>query len=153
MTIGLNVQKMKMKNLLFLLLFALGLLQTCIGQTRDEKAILDVFEDSRLAWNQGDIAKYVSFYAPLDSTRMILKNGAVYGKENILEFYKKYWPNEKMGHLDFDGYSLDRLSKDHYYVTGYFHVSYPEKPAIHGRFTVIMKKIKSKWFIYTDYSG
>jgi hypothetical protein len=104
-------------------------------------------------WSKGDIEGYVSLYAPLDSTRMILSKGAAYGKDNILAFYKKYWPKEKMGTLVLDGEQLERLSRKFYYVTGYFHVKYPDGKTIDGRYSSLMIKIKGKWYLYTDHSG
>lgn len=136
------------------------LLLTCVlfcshgtAQSKDEKKILAVIRMEEELWSKGDIEGYVNLYAPGDSTRMILSKGAAYGKENILAFYKKYWPKEKMGKLVLDGESLERVSSKFYYVTGYFHVSYPDGKKIEGRYSSLMKKIKGKWYLYTDHSG
>jgi len=123
------------------------------SQSKDVKKILAVLRLEEEYWSKGDIEAYVSLYAPLDSTRMILSKGAAYGKENILAFYKKYWPKEKMGKLILDGEQLERLSGKYYYVTGYFHVIYPDGKKVEGRYSSLMKKIKGKWYLYTDHSG
>ncbi len=126
---------------------------TGISQTRDEKKILESLRLEEKYWSSGDIDAYVSLYAPDDSTRMILSKGAAYGRDSILAFYKKYWPKEKMGQLVLDGEQLERLSRKYYYVTGYFHVKTPEGKMINGRYSSLMKKIKGKWYLYTDHSG
>jgi uncharacterized protein (TIGR02246 family) len=149
---------MKVKRIVCLAgLLGVFFLSICSVQTfaqqADEKAINEVFRKGEAYWNKGDIEGYVSLYAPVDSCRMILGKGAVYGKQNILAFYKKYWPKEKMGTLITDGEEYERLSDNHYFVTGYFHVSYPEGKKIDGRFSVIMLKYEGKWYIYTDHSG
>ena len=123
------------------------------SQSRDEKKILAVMRLEEKYWSNGDIEAYVSLYAPSDSTRMILSKGAAYGKDSILAFYKKYWPKEKMGTLVLDGERMERLSGKYYYVTGYFHVRYPDGRTINGRYSSLMKKIKGKWYLYTDHSG
>ncbi len=123
------------------------------AQSKDEKKILAVLRLEEEYWSKGDIDGYVSLYAPLDSTRMILSKGAAYGKDNILAFYKKYWPKEKMGQLVLDGENMERLSRKFYYVTGYFHVKYPDGKTIDGRYSSLMIKIKGKWYLYTDHSG
>lgn len=123
------------------------------SQSRDEKKILAVMRLEEKYWSSGDIEAYVSLYAPSDSTRMILSKGAAYGKDSILAFYKKYWPKEKMGTLVLDGERMERLSGKYYYVTGYFHVKYPDGKTINGRYSGLMKKIKGKWYLYTDHSG
>ena len=123
------------------------------SQSKDERKILEVMRLEEKYWSAGDIEGYVSLYAPGDSTRMILSKGAAYGKDSILAFYKRYWPKERMGKLVLDGERLERLSKRYYYVTGYFHVSYPDGKSINGRYSGLMKKIRGKWYLYTDHSG
>jgi hypothetical protein len=126
---------------------------TIFSQSKDEKKILEVMRLEEKYWSSGDIEAYVSLYAPSDSTRMILTRGAAYGRDSILAFYKRYWPKERMGTLVLDGERMERLSKKYYYVTGYFHVSYPDGKAINGRFSGLMKKIKGRWYLYTDHAG
>lgn len=126
---------------------------TTTAQSKDVKKIKEVMRLEEKYWSAGDIDAYVSLYAPGDSTRMILSKGAAYGKENILTFYKKYWPKDKMGTLILDGESIEKISKKYYYVTGYFHVKYPDGKTIDGRYSGLMKKIKGKWYLYTDHSG
>ncbi|MGB8192480.1 MAG: nuclear transport factor 2 family protein [Chitinophagaceae bacterium] len=123
------------------------------AQSKDEKAILDVMKLEEKYWNEGNIEGYVSLYAPEDSVRMIWTTGATYGRDSILAFYKKYWPKERMGQLKLDGIRLERLSKKYYFTSGFFHVTYPDRKAVNGRFSGLMKKIKGKWYLYTDHSG
>lgn len=123
------------------------------AQSKDREKIMAVIREEEETWSRGDIDGYVNLYAPLDSTRMILSKGCAYGKENILAFYKKYWPKEKMGTLKLDVESLEKLSARYYYITGYFHVTYPDGKKIDGRYSGLMRKIKGKWYLYTDHSG
>ena len=124
-----------------------------LSQSRDAEKIRSVMRLEERLWSSGDIDGYVSLYADDDSTRMIFTNGAVYGRDSILAFYKRYWPKERMGKLVLDGERLERISRKFYYVTGFFHVSYPDGRKIDGRFSGLMKKIKGKWYLYTDHSG
>lgn len=133
-------------------LIGLFLCTTVLGQS-DEQQILDLMRLEEKLWNAGDIEGYVNLYAPTDSTRMIYSSGAVYGKDSILAFYKKYWPKERMGQLTLDGERLERLSKNYFFVSGFFHVKFADGRAINGRFSGLMKKIKGKWYLYTDHSG
>lgn len=123
------------------------------SQSKDERKILETLRLEEKYWSNGDIDAYVSLYAPSDSTRMILSKGAAYGRDSILAFYKKYWPKERMGQLTLDGERMERLSGKYYYVTGYFHVKTPDGKMINGRYSSLMKKIKGKWYLYTDHSG
>jgi ketosteroid isomerase-like protein len=134
---------------LMLLLFT----QLAFAQSDDDKSIRDLMRLEEKYWSEGNIEAYVSLYAPHDSTRMIYDRGAVYGKDSILAFYKRYWPKERMGTLKLDGERLERLSDEYFFVSGYFHVSYPDGRAVNGRFSGLMRKIKGRWYIYTDHSG
>src|SRR5688500_20367087 len=142
-----------MRKTLFTTVALLFVFVTSLAQSKDEKAILELMREEERAWNSGNIEAYVDLYAAHDSTRMIYSTGAVYGKDSILAFYKKYWPKERMGQLTLDGERLERLSDEYYYVSGFFHVRYPDGKSINGRFSGLMKKIKGRWYLYTDHSG
>ena len=137
------------------LIFSVLMLQppSLFAQTSEVNEIIQLMRVEEQAWNSGDIEAYVNLYAPEDSVRMIYSTGAVYGKENILSFYKKYWPKEKMGKLTLTHDSIERISDTYYFVSGYFNVSYPTGKEIKGRFSGLVKKINGKWYLYTDHSG
>ena len=141
-----------MKKYLLILVIACFSCQV-FSQSKDEEMIREVMRLEIETWNKGDIEGYVDLYAPVDSVRMLYTGGAVYGKENILAFYKKYWPKEKMGQLRFSEIRLERLSPEYYFTSGYFHVKRDDGKEINGRFSGLMKKIKGKWYLYTDHSG
>lgn len=143
---------MKIKWICFLV-FIFSSSMAYSQRNKDEVAILKVFREEERTWNAHDIEGYVALYAPLDSSRMILSKGVAAGKDNILAFYKKYWPQDKMGSLKLDSESLERISNKYYFVTGYFHVTYPEGKVIHGRYSSLMVKLKGNWYIYTDHSS
>lgn len=136
-----------------LLLFGMFYSACTFAQSADEKKIREVMRLEAETWNRGDIDGYVELYAPVDSVRMLYNGGEVYGKANILAFYKKYWPKERMGQLSFTNVKLERLSPKYYFTSGYFHVKQENGKEISGRFSGLMKKIKGKWYLYTDHSG
>ena len=148
-----SVQNAHLKNFFFGVLFIFTLSFCSTAQSKAVREINEAFRLGEEYWNKGDVEGYVSLYAPLDSSRMILGKGAAYGREGILAFYKKYWPKERMGHLVTDGLSSEKLSNKFYLTTGYFHVSYPDGKKVDGRFSVIMRKYKGRWYYYTDHSG
>jgi ketosteroid isomerase-like protein len=123
-----------------------------LAQSKELKEVKEVMLKEIEYWNHGDIDGYVSLYAPVDSVRMLYNGGAIYGKDNILAFYKKYWPKEKMGQLSFTEVKLERLSSEYYFASGYFHVIGPDGKKTDGRFSGLMKKIKGRWYLYTDHT-
>jgi uncharacterized protein (TIGR02246 family) len=143
---------MKRITLLFIL-FSFCCAMDAMAQTSDEDMIREVIKRELETWNRGDIEGYVDLYAPVDSVRMLYNGGAVYGRENILAFYKKYWPKERMGQLSFTDIRLERLSPEYYFTSGHFHVKFDDGKTIKGRFSGLMKKIEGRWYLYTDHSG
>ncbi len=136
-----------------LLGFLLLIQYSASAQSKDVKSIIALMRTEEEVWNKGDIEAYVALYAPGDSTRMIYSSGAIHGKDSILAFYQKYWPKEKMGKLTLTHDSIEKISKKYYYVSGFFNVSYPSGKAIKGRFSGLVKKIRGKWYLYTDHSS
>lgn len=123
------------------------------AQSKDEQQINSRLQGQEDCWNKGDMGCYMNYYAPVDSVRMIYGGGIVYGKENILAFYQKYWPKEKMGQLKLDQRTIELLSDKEAFVTARFTVSYPSGKSVSGRFSGIMKKINGLWYLYTDHSA
>jgi ketosteroid isomerase-like protein len=143
-----------LRSIFFIALF-IGANSVAFPQSKDAKDIIALMRTEEEVWNRGDIDAYVNLYAPGDSTRMIYNGGAgvTRGKDSILAFYKRYWPKEKMGQLTLQHDSIEKISDEFYYVSGFFTVSYPSGNPVKGRFSGLVKKIKGKWYLYTDYSG
>ena len=139
----------------FFIAILIGANSVVFSQSKDVKDIIALMRTEEEVWNKGDIDGYVNLYAPGDSTRMIYNGGTgvTRGKDSILAFYKKYWPKEKMGQLTLQHDSIEKLSDQYYYVSGFFIVSYSTGKAVKGRFSGLVKKIKGKWYLYTDHSG
>ena len=138
---------------LFAILFCTNTIVS--AQSKDVKDIIALMRTEEEAWNRGDIDAYVNLYAPGNSTRMIYNGGTgvTCGKDSILAFYKKYWPKEKMGTLTLTHDGIEKISTEFYYVSGFFNISYPSGKPVKGRFSGLVKKIKGKWYLYTDHSG
>ncbi len=145
--------KLLFKSFCLALIIITGINSTAIAQTKDQQEIIALMRVEEEVWNKGDIEGYVNLYADEDSTRMIYSSGVTYGKDSILAFYKKYWPKEKMGKLTLRHDSIEKLSDKYYYVSGYFNVDLPSGKNVKGRFSGLVKKIKGKWYLYTDHSA
>jgi ketosteroid isomerase-like protein len=119
----------------------------------DEKAIKDVLEQQRQAWNRGSIDEYMQGYWNSDSLVFIGKSGPTYGYSATLQRYKQsYSDTAKMGKLAFDILQVRRLSADYYFVLGKW-VLKRSVGDLAGSFTLIFRKIKGKWVIVADHSS
>lgn len=130
---------------------------TLIAQTMSEKdrsQILHALENQRIAWNDGDIEKYMDGYWKSDSLRFIGKRGVQYGWKATLENYKKGYPTkEAMGKLYFEVISLEGIGNEAAFMIGKWKLDYNDKPSVEGHFSLLYKKINGKWLIIADHSS
>lgn len=105
------------------------------------------------AWNNGDLAHFMEGYLPSDSLLFVGKSGPTYGFNNTLNNYKKGYPDTaSMGKLTFTLLSLQPIEKIHYRVLGKWELK-RSKGDVSGYFTLLLKKIKGKWFVIQDHSS
>lgn len=140
------------KYLLLVFFICVASLKAQIIPEDDRKAILNVLEQQRICWNNGDLAGYMKGYWKSDSTRFIGKSGIKYGWNATYESYKKGYPNkETMGKLTFKVISLEYLNPKSVLMIGKWDLERKEK--VGGYFTLIWKKINGGWLITTDHSS
>jgi ketosteroid isomerase-like protein len=140
------------KAFIFLLLISTNLLAQKTGNT-DEQQIKVAMNEQLIAWNAGDIDRYMETYWHNDSLMFIGKSGPTYGWDKTKANYKKGYPDTAtMGKLDFEIISMQRLSDVYYSVVGKWHLA-RTKGDVGGAFTLIFKKIKKKWLIIQDHSS
>jgi ketosteroid isomerase-like protein len=142
-----------MKKVVYLLLLTFVFTAKASAQSKDEQAIRTLIEEQRLAWNSGDKEKFMQTYWQSDSLMFIGKSGVTYGWQKTLDNYKKGYPDTAaMGKLDFDLLEVKRLSVMYFFVVGKWHLT-RSIGDVGGHFTLLFKKIKSKWVIVADHSS
>ena len=136
--------------LLLLTFFVIGFSH---AQSSDEKMIRNAMNEQLVAWNAGDINRFMSTYWENDSLMFIGKKGVTYGWENTKQNYMKSYPDTSaMGKLDFNIIQVKRLSVIYFSVTGKWHLTRTAGD-ISGHFTLLFKKVKNKWVIVSDHSS
>ncbi|RYY69765.1 MAG: nuclear transport factor 2 family protein [Chitinophagaceae bacterium] len=124
-----------------------------IAQSKDEQSILSSISKQQKAWNNGDLVSFMDTYWKSDSLMFIGKSGVTYGWQNTLDNYKKGYPDATaMGQLDFQILHVKRLSVLYFSVVGKWHLS-RSIGDIGGHFTLLFKKIGSRWLIVSDHSS
>jgi ketosteroid isomerase-like protein len=145
--------KAKHKNRLFLCLLLALFSSVSFSQTKDETAIRNVLQAQEIAWNKGDLEKYMQGYWKNDSVMFIGKSGITYGWQKTLDNYKKGYPNkEAMGKLNFTLLEIKPISAQYYFVVGKWHLQ-RTIGNLEGIFTLLFKKINGEWVIVADHSS
>jgi len=118
-----------------------------------EKQILLVLDSQSACWNRGDIEGFMQGYWNNDSLKFIGKNGLRYGWQQTLDAYKKGYPNKgAMGTLHFGILNINAITKGLYQVVGTWQVN-STKGELKGVFSLLFKKIDSRWVIIVDHTS
>ena len=143
-----------MKSICLPFLFLIFPLGAFAQRTTDAAAIRRVMDDQIVAWNSGDLEKFMDGYWQSDSLQFIGSKGIVYGWKPTLERYQKNYPDAAArGTLRFEILKIDLLGKDAAFVIGKFFLTRPQTGDASGYFTLLWRKIGGKWKIVTDHTG
>lgn len=137
------------------LFFALILIvaQGRAQEPQARKLILEVLEQQRLAWNDGNIDAYMQGYVKSDSLLFVGKSGPTYGWENTLANYKKGYPDRSaMGTLTFNIKEVKFIDQQNAFVLGAWHLK-RKSDEPQGYFTLWLKKINNQWKVIVDHSS
>jgi ketosteroid isomerase-like protein len=136
-----------------IVLFCLILLLSTFSFGQDKKAISNLLEKQRLAWNRGDIYGYMEGYWKSDSLMFVGKDGPKYGWKTTLENYKKNYPDEDaMGTLTFNIQQINIIDIKNAFVLGGWKLK-REKDEPQGFFTLWLRRIKGEWKIVCDHTS
>ena len=134
-------------------LFSLMLLLSTFSFGQDKKAITNLLEKQRLAWNRGDLEGYMVGYWKSDSLLFVGKDGPKYGWKTTLENYKKSYPDDDaMGTLTFNILQINIIDLKNAFVLGGWKLK-REKDEPQGFFTLWLRRIKGQWKIVADHSS
>lgn len=143
---------MKKIVMLFVLLLFAG---TVISQplTPTEKEFFTrQMQDQQKSWNLGDIDGYMGYYWGSDSLLFISKGKIRMGWQNIRDNYEKKYPDAvSMGTLEYSDLVFYKIDKKKVFCTGSWKIQRKEE-SLSGTFTLIWKKIKSRWVIIMDHT-
>ncbi len=124
-----------------------------ISQSQEQREIAILLREQTVAWNKGDIEKFMIGYWNNDSLMFIGRNGVTYGYQHTLANYKRNYPNaEEMGKLSFDILQVKKLSKEYYFVLGKWFLK-RIAGNVEGHYTLLFRKIKGRWQIVCDHSS
>lgn len=141
-----------MRKLLLLSIF-IGCCLVSPAQKNARQKILTLLDTQTQAWNRGDLEGFMKGYWENDSLRFIGKSGITYGYNNTLNNYKRGYPDTAaMGKLQFTILVVKKLSPRYYEVVGKWYLK-RSIGDVSGHYTLLLRKINSKWVIVSDHSS
>ncbi len=119
----------------------------------EEAAIRAVMETQQIAWNNGDIDKFMEGYWKSDSLQFMSKRGINKGWQATMDGYMKGYPDRAaMGTLRFEFLSIKPIGDSHFLVMGKYFLTRVSNNA-EGNFTLIFKRIDGKWVVIYDHTS
>jgi len=138
---------------LLLLSILIGCCLVSPAQKNARQKILTLLDSQNQAWNRGDLEGFMKGYWENDSLRFIGKSGITYGYNNTLNNYKRGYPDTAaMGKLQFTILVVKKLSPRYYEVVGKWYLK-RSIGDVSGHYTLLLRKINSKWVIISDHSS
>ena len=123
------------------------------AQKNARQKILTLLDTQTQAWNRGDLEGFMKGYWENDSLRFIGKSGITYGYNNTLNNYKRGYPDTAaMGKLQFTILVVKKVSARYYEVVGKWYLK-RSIGDVSGHYTLLLRKINSKWVIVSDHSS
>ena len=123
------------------------------AQKNARQKILTLLDTQTQAWNRGDLEGFMKGYWENDSLRFIGKSGITYGYDNTLNNYKRGYPDTAaMGKLQFTILVVKKLSPRYFEVVGKWYLK-RSIGDVSGHYTLLLRKINSKWVIVSDHSS
>jgi ketosteroid isomerase-like protein len=140
------------KILISALILTLTLPLTAMQKSQIEKELMHIHNLQKKAWNEGNIEGFMAHY--WKSKKMTYQSGdtRLQGWDALLARYKREYPKEKMGKLDFSDLVIHVLSEDSAYVLGKWKLKAAGWTK-QGLFTTILKKMEDGWKIVHDHSS
>jgi hypothetical protein len=137
----------------FLFILSIIVSASICAQDPDETKIRKLLDKQTKAWNNGDLIGFMDGYWENDSLSFIGQTGITYGWNNVLENYKKGYPDTAaMGKLAFTLISVKRLSSEYFSVIGKWEL-FRTIGNFSGHYTLLLRKINGKWVIISDHSS
>jgi len=118
--------------------------------------IRTLLNNSAEAWNQGDLAAFVSGYEDSPETTFIGREVTRGGTKAILERYRRTYPSrDAMGDLTFSELEIRILVPSVALATGKYQLKRPVAAGgdASGRFTLILRKTTAGWKIIHDHTS
>jgi len=137
----------------FIFLCFIGSFAFSNAQSIAVKEINKLLNDQVTSWNAGNVDEFMTAYWNDDSLMFVGKNGVTYGYGNVLNNYRKHYPDTvAMGRLSYNILHIKELSPSYYFIVGKYTLNRSIGDA-QGHFTLLFRKINGKWMIICDQSS
>ena len=120
---------------------------------KEKNTILALLRKQEIAWNKGDLEKFMETYWNSEKLVFVGSRGPTYGWQATLDNYKRSYPNKAaMGKLKFTILDISKIDKKTVLLIGKFELT-RKIGDLSGHFTLVSQKINGEWLIISDHSS
>ena len=114
--------------------------------------VLALLAHGAAAWNRGDLAGFVSDYAP--NATFVTRERVLHGMAEIQARYApRFAPGGVRDSLYFQDVQVDLLAPDALNAIAYYVLQRGDSVTARGPTSLVMRKIGGRWYIAHDHSG
>lgn len=120
-----------------------------------ELEVRAVLEKQAVAWNQGDVATFMTGYEAAETTTFV-GSTVTRGYKQVLERYRqRYASKDQMGQLTFSDLDVKPLGCDYASALGHWQLIRPKEAGgnVGGFFTLLLRRTESGWKIFLDHTS
>ena len=115
-------------------------------------AVLALLAHGAAAWTRGDLAGFVSDYAP-DAT-FVTARGVLHGRAEIQAHYAaRFAPGAVRDSLSFRDLEVDLLAPDALNAVAYYVLQRGDSVVARGPTSLVMRRVGGRWYIVHDHSS
>jgi uncharacterized protein (TIGR02246 family) len=117
--------------------------------------IADLLARSAADWNRGDLAGFMSDYAPDSLTSFVAGGGVVYGWQTLHDRYRDAYfaPGMTRDSLAFDALRVRVLAPTVALATARFALRRGDSVIASGPFTLVLERRNDRWLIVHDHTS
>lgn len=114
-----------------------------------------MLEQSATAWNHGDLAGFMSYYARDTATSYVWGGHLQHGWQQLYDHYQANYfaPGKSRDSLTFEEVRVRPLTSDVALCTARFALHRKDKVVASGPFTLILVKHDERWLIIYDHTS
>ena len=119
---------------------------------QDSIAIVSKLFEQQVAWNEGDIDRFMETYWPNLQITFVGGGGIEQGWKAVKDnYYRRYPDRSAMGKLTFEVLQLRKTDVHSALLIGTYHLS-RDIGDLQGVFTLIWRKLENDWVIIHDHT-
>jgi ketosteroid isomerase-like protein len=139
-----------------LALLVLGVAPGVCQASGPEAEVRGILDRQEAAWNRADVVSFMEGYEKSPELTFSGASGVTRGWQNVLERYRKRYPDEQaMGQLHFTEIEVRLVGSEAALVLGRFNLKRAEKAGgnASGYFSLVFRKTPAGWRIIHDHTS